>query len=308
MKSYDLLVIGEINPDLIVRGSDIAPEFNQIEKLVEEATLTIGASSVIMACGAAKLGLRVAFIGLVGNDFFGQFMLQEMQSCNIDTSACVVDVNLSTGISIILSNQYDRAILTYPGSIPKLNKSHINLDIFQYARHLHMGGYFLLKELRPQVPELFRFAREQGLTTSLDTNWDPQEKWGIAEVLPYCDVFLPNENELLNISGEKNVDAGLEKMSKQVSTLAVKLGEKGAIARREGELAVSPALKVNVIDTVGAGDSFDAGFIFGWLNSYSLQKTLEIACICGSLSTQSSGGTSGQASLNDLERHGVITE
>lgn len=164
----------------------------------------------------------------------------------------------------------------------------------------------MLEELRPQVPELFRFAREKGLTTSLDTNWDPQEKWGIAEVLPYCDVFLPNENELLNISGENNIDAGIEKISKQVLVLAVKLGEKGAIARRGGELVVSPALKVNVIDTVGAGDSFDAGFIFGWLNGLTLQKSLEIACACGSLSTKSAGGTSGQASLNMLTKLGVI--
>lgn len=306
MRSYDLLVIGEINPDLIVKGSDIIPEFNQTEKLVDEARLTIGASSVIMACGAARLGLRVAFIGLTGNDFFGRFMLEEMQARGIDTSFCRVDDTTPTGISIILAHPHDRAILTCPGSIPKLKMEHINLDLFQQASHLHVGGYFLLDDLRPDIPHLFKFAHQSGLSTSLDTNWDPQDKWQVADVLPYCDIFFPNENELLRITAQKTVEAGMESLSKKVPTLAVKMGAMGAQARRGKETVASPALKVTVVDTVGAGDSFDAGFIYGYLHGYSLQKTLDIACACGSISTQSAGGTTGQANIDDLKAHGII--
>jgi sugar/nucleoside kinase (ribokinase family) len=89
MKDFDLLVIGDINPDLILSAEDIEPAFGQAEKLVESATLTIGSSSVIMACAAARLGLRTAFIGLVGDDVFGRFMLEAMQERGINTSACV---------------------------------------------------------------------------------------------------------------------------------------------------------------------------------------------------------------------------
>jgi len=305
MKTYDVLIIGEINPDLIVQGDDIIPEFNQTEKLVETANLTIGASSVIMACGAARLGLRVAFVGLVGNDFFGHFMLDQMQSRGIDISACVLDDGLSTGISIILAHAHDRAILTCPGSIPHLKKEHIRMDLFEKASHLHVGGFFLLNDLRPDLAQLFKQARQSGLTTSLDTNWDPQEKWQVTDVLPNCDIFFPNENELLRITGSNTVEMGLESLSKVIPIIAVKQGERGATAQYQQARFTSPALNVQVVDTVGAGDSFDAGFIYGYLNGLPMQKTLDIACACGSLSTRSAGGTAGQASLEDLRSAGI---
>lgn len=300
MKTFDLLVIGEINPDLIVRGADIIPEFNQTEKLVEAAELTIGASSVIMACGAARLGLRVAFIGLVGNDFFGHFMLEQMQSRGIDTSGCVLDDELPTGISIILAHAHDRAILTCPGSIPHLKKEHIRMELFEKASHLHVGGFFLLDDLRSDLPFLFKHARQLGLTTSLDTNWDPQEEWQVADVLPHCDIFFPNENELLRITNSETIESGLTTLVKKVPLVTVKLGAQGAMASRKNEQVFSPALKMDVVDTVGAGDSFDAGFIFGYLRGLPLQKTLDIACACGSLSTRSAGGTTSQPDLDEI--------
>lgn len=304
-RDFDLLVIGEINPDLIAQGKEIVPEFNQTEKLIEKVTLTIGSSSVIMACGAARLGLRVAFIGLVGNDYFGHFMLQEMQSHAIDTSGCIVDNEISTGISIILATSNDRAILTYPGSIPEIQFSHIDKSLLQRAKHVHVGSYFLLEGLQPDLPKLLKNAKETGLTTSLDTNWDPHNNWNVEDIIPYCDIFLPNEVELLKITKEKNINSGLEKLSMKIPIIAVKLGEKGAIVKQGLQYFESPGLKVDVVDTVGAGDSFDAGFIFGYLGGYTLQKSLQIACICGSLSTRSSGGTSGQATIEDLVANGI---
>ena len=188
---FDLLVIGEINPDLILRGGDVTPAFGQVEKLVDEATFTIGSSSVIMACGAARLGLSVAFIGLVGDDEFGRFMLSAMENRGLDISACVVDKNVPTGMSLILALPGDRAILTYPGSMPILELTQIDKHMLSKARHLHVGSYFLLDQLRPDLPALFGEAKKMGLSTSLDTNWDPQEKWDVSSMLPYCDVFFP---------------------------------------------------------------------------------------------------------------------
>src|SRR5690606_37798313 len=98
MGEFDLLVIGEINPDLNLHGKDVVPAFGQAEKLVEDATLVIGSSSAITACGAARLGLQVAFLGVVGDDPFGHFMLAAMAAKGVDTSACIVDPALSTGL------------------------------------------------------------------------------------------------------------------------------------------------------------------------------------------------------------------
>lgn len=296
---FDLLVIGEINPDLIIRGADVTPVFGQAEKLVDDATLTIGSSSVIMACGAARLGLKVAFIGLVGDDEFGRFMLAAMQERGLDISACVVEKAMATGLSVILAQPGDRAILTYPGSIPLLQINQIDKNMFSQSRHLHVGSYFLLDHLRPDLPSMFAEAKQMGLTTSLDTNWDPREIWDVAAILPHCDLFLPNEEEVLRITGQKDIKSGINQLAAQIPTLAVKRGAQGGYAQQKAERVSAPALPIKVIDTTGAGDSFDAGFLFGYLNNYSLKDSLRLACACGSLSTRSAGGTAAQPSLDE---------
>jgi sugar/nucleoside kinase (ribokinase family) len=300
-RKFDLLVIGEINPDLIVRGRDVVPMFGQAEKLVDEARLTIGSSSVITACGAARLGLHVAFVGLVGEDEFGRFMLKAMGERGIDISACVVDGTADTGLTVILSTPDDRAMLTYPGAIPLLRRDQIDERLFLQARHLHIGSYFLLDVLRPALPDLLHKAQEQGMTTSLDGNWDPSGKWDLSAVLPHLDILFPNRNELQYITGEKEFFKGVNSLVAQVPTLAIKLGSLGGLARRGDNMAAAPALTVEVKDTTGAGDSFNAGFLYGQLNDYTLEESLALACACGSLSTRSTGGTAAQATLSEAQ-------
>jgi sugar/nucleoside kinase (ribokinase family) len=303
MKDFDLLVIGEINPDLILSGDDLDPAYGQVEKVVDSATLTIGSSSAIMACGAARLGLRVAFIGLVGDDVFGRFMLQAMEERGIDTSACVVDPGQKTGLSLILARPGgDRAILTFMGAISELRPDQIDSTMFARSRHLHVGSYFLLDKLRPALPDLFRDARRLGLSTSLDTNWDPREAWDVGDLLPHCDLFLPNGMEARQISGQSNLADAIEALSATVPTLAVKLGAQGGLARQSDSFLQVPPLPVEVVDTVGAGDSFDAGFLYGFLNHWSLVRTLRLALVCGSLSTRASGGTDAQPTLEEAKK------
>jgi sugar/nucleoside kinase (ribokinase family) len=296
---FDVLVAGELNADLILRG-DVTPAFGQVEKLVDDAALTLGSSSAICACGLARLGLRVAFAGVVGDDLFGHFMRDSLAGRGIDTTGVVVDPRLKTGLTVILSRGEDRAMLTYPGSIAMLRFDHIPLSMLPRARHLHLGSYFLLDRLRPDVPKLFDAAHAHDLTVSIDTNYDPAEKWdgGLAEALARTDLFLPNETELYAIAREKNVEGALKAMPDNL-TVAVKLGVSGAIARRDAETAQADILKVDVLDTTGAGDSFDAGFIYGHLAGWALPRALRFASICGSLSTRAAGGTTAQATLEE---------
>ena len=298
---FDLLVIGEINPDLILRDPDITPVFGQAEKLVEEATLTIGSSSAIVACGAARLGLRVAFCGLVGDDIFGRFMLEAMAKRGIDTSACVVDRRgRPTGLSVILARTGgDRAILTHPGTIGDLTIEQIDRSLLSRARHLHVSSWFLLDGLRPDLPDLFRDARRMGLTTSLDTNFDPAGEWQLADMLDQCDIFLPNDVEALAITGAPDLPAALDALAGRAGTVAVKLGREGGVARRGNEEVRAQPLAVNVVDTVGAGDSFDAGFLAGILGGRSLEESLRLALACGSLSVTAAGGTAAQPTLEE---------
>jgi sugar/nucleoside kinase (ribokinase family) len=300
---FDLLVAGEINPDLILSG-DVEPAFGQVEKLVDSAVLTLGSSSAIFACGAARLGLRVAFVGVSGDDPFGSFMLAEMNARGVDISGVLVRPGGQTGLSVILNRDGDRAILTYPGLISALTAADVNDNLLSRARHLHVASYFLQTALQAGLPDLFTRAHALGLTTSLDTNWDPSGEWrGFDELLRKVDVFLPNKNEVIALTGTKEAEAAGQRLSQSCHLVAIKLGVEGAIARCGGETARIPALKVEVVDTVGAGDTFDAGFLYGFLNGWSLEKTLRLAVACGSLSTRRLGGTAAQPMLEEAMRY-----
>ena len=301
MKPYDILVSGEINADLILTG-DVVPEFGQVEKLVDSATLAVGSSSAIFTCGAARLELKVAFVGVCGDDLFGRFMLDEMQKRGVDVSNVIVRNDGQTGLSVILNQGTDRAILTYPGLIAALRTSDISDKLLQNARHLHVASYFLQTNLQADLPNLFRRARSFGLTTSLDTNYDPSESWaGFDELLSATNVFLPNEKEAMSLSGESILDWAADSLGSRVETLAIKLGAEGALGVCNGESVRVASIPVttDVVDTVGAGDSFDSGFLYGYLNEWSLEKSLRLGCICGGLSTQHVGGTEGQPTLDE---------
>jgi sugar/nucleoside kinase (ribokinase family) len=300
MKKYDILVPGELNPDLILTDPDLDPRFGQVEALVQDAALTPGSSSVIFACGAARLGLKVAFVGVVGEDIFGRFMLDALSARGVDISHVIVDPDQKTGLTVILNRIDDRAMLTHLGAISALRAEQIPDELLSQARHLHLASYFLQTNLQPKVPDLFRRARTLGLTTSIDTNWDPEERWsGVRDLLHFTNVFLPNENEALALTGAGSVDASARMLADRADVVAVKMGEQGGLAIQCEDLQRAPAISVDVVDTVGAGDSFDAGFVYGYLQGWSLQKTLKLGIACGSLTTRKSGGLEGQPTLDE---------
>ena len=303
MSHYDVLVVGEINPDLILTG-DFPPAFGQVEKLVDSATLTIGSSSAIFACGAARLGLKVAFIGVCGEDVFGRFMLDEMEKRYVDISNVIIRPGGQTGLSVILNNKADRAILTHLGLISALQTSDIPDSLLRQTRHLHIASYFLQTNLQHDIPNLFQHAHSLGLTTSLDTNYDPSEKWsGFDDLLAHTDIFLPNETEALSITHMEEVEAAAKRLAEKTNLVVIKLGAQGALACAHNEIKHAESIPINITDTVGAGDTFDAGFIHGYLNNWPLQKSLRLACVCGALSMQKAGGTDGQPTLDEAMKH-----
>ena len=299
MKQFDILVAGEINPDLIISGNAI-PEFGQVEKLVDRATLSIGSSSAIFACGAARLGLSVAFIGVCGGDVFGHFMLDEMQRRKVDVSHVIIQPEGQTGLSLILNQNADRAILTYPGLIPALRAAVISDELISQAQHLHVASYFLQTDLQADLPALFRRAHALGLTTSLDTNYDPSEKWmGFDELLAATDIFFPNKTEALSMTHSNNVESAGKRLAGKSKLVVIKLGADGAALQINNKMLSVPSIPINVVDTIGAGDAFDAGFLYGYLNRWDLERSLRLAVACGSLSTRASGGTAAQPTLEE---------
>jgi sugar/nucleoside kinase (ribokinase family) len=304
MKTFDILVAGEINPDLVLSDPNLTVGFGQQETLVERANMTVGSSSAIFACGAARLGLKVGIIGICGDDIFGRFMLDSMAERGVDTSSVIIDPSRQTGLSVILTRDADRAILTHPGAIGDLRAEQVTDDLLKKARHLHVASYFLQTNLQPGLPDIFRNAHALGLSTSLDTNWDPTGRWaGLDELLTLADVFFPNENEARGITGEDDLENAIRKLGRLSHSVALKLGAQGGMAVQADEIVRSASIKVNLLDTVGAGDSFDAGFLYGYLKHWEQRRSLKLACICGALSTQKAGGTNGQPTLEEALKY-----
>jgi sugar/nucleoside kinase (ribokinase family) len=293
----DLLVLGDCNPDLLITGAPDA-QFGQRERIVEDAKLVIGGSGAITACGAARLGLRTGLIGVIGDDFFGRFMRESLAERGVDISGLSVDGERPTGVSVVLVRGEDRAILTALGTVEVLSAADFEPAGLR-ARHLHVSSFFLQRRLRGDLPALLAAVRAAGTSTSIDANWDPEEEWdgGLLEALAETDILFANGEETRRIARNDDVNTAARMLAETGPIVVVKLGQDGAIAVARDEIARAAALEVDVVDTVGAGDSFDAGFLAGFLDPRSLDQSLAFACACGSLSTRAAGGTAAQPTL-----------
>lgn len=292
MPEFDVAVAGELNLDLILYGlpAELPPER---ELIAERMMLTLGGSSAIVAHNLSALGARTCFFSRIGNDQMGSDCLERLVEGGVDVSGvCRVNDGSATGLTVILQREGWRNILTYLGTISQLSLEDIDRDRLKSCRHLHFSSLYLQHALRPRLGELFQIAKAAGLTISLDTNDDPDDRWeGIWELLPYVDLFLPNEREARKIAGTNDVELAAERLAKTVNTVAVKLGPLGAMAQRGKERVLLSAIRVNAVDPIGAGDSFDAGFISQYVRGADLRTCVAHGNLAGALSTTRPGGT-----------------
>jgi sugar/nucleoside kinase (ribokinase family) len=292
LKKFDVTIVGEINLDLILYGlPEQLPQ--ERELLASHLNITLGSSSAIVANNLAALRNKVGFITRVGSDPLGKIALDRLSESGVDLSRVVRAEDSTTGLTVILPHQKERRILTYPGTMFEMNIGDLDFEYLFSAKHFHMSSLFLHKGLTADIPDLFARMKQAGLTTSLDTNDDPDDSWNgvLDQVLPYVDVLLPNAREACKIARTESLLEAIDTLSKKVPTLAVKLGACGAFGRRGAEEVTVPSLSVEVLDSVGAGDSFDAGFLSRYINGASLSECLESGNLTGALSTQKAGGT-----------------
>ncbi len=305
----DILVAGELNPDAIVVADNVEPEYGQVERLVDGGVLTVGSSGAIVACGTARLGMRTAYVGVVGDDDSGRFLLEELRRRDVDVERCRTDPDRGTGLTIVLSRGDDRAILTYPGAMAGLEAAHVTDEMLAATERLHVSSPQLQSGLRAGLAGLFRRAHEAGVSTSLDPGWDPSGSWGsdVADALEETDVFVPNAAEACKLAGTDDPEAALSALAERSETVAVTLGSDGAIASRAGETAAVGAPTLESVDATGAGDNFTAGFLKGLGSGQTLEGALRLAVACGSLSTRRLGGVDGQPRLDEaLELAGTL--
>ncbi|MFE2034872.1 carbohydrate kinase family protein [Streptomyces scopuliridis] len=309
--TFDLLVIGDANPDIVLGPLDAPLAFGQREQLVDTGLLTLGGSAAIMACGAARLGLKVAFAGRVGDDDAGRFVRTALTARGVDTDALRVDPGLPTPLTVVVTRgDGDRTILTSPGTLAATGPDDVPEALLTSSRHVHAASYFLLPKLADALPELLATARAHDATTSLDTNDDPSGAWApgrIDATLAVTDFLLPNAQEALalasaaaspdapgSVAAAGSLEAAAGALAARGPRVVVKNGADGALVHDGRTLLRTPGIPARPLDTVGAGDSFDAGFIAAFLHGLSTAEALEFAAACGALSTRAHGGTAAQ--------------
>lgn len=309
-KTNDILVVGELNVDLILNQLNKAPEFGK-EQRADQMTLTLGSSSAIFASNCSSLGAKVAFCGKVGDDGFGNFVMQSLAEKNVNADSVIVEKNLKTGATVIFNYEDDRMMVTHPGAMEHMTVDEIPEEEMKKSRHLHTSAIFFQPGIKKDLVKLFSRAKKLGLTTSMDTQWDPEEEWDIdiKKILPVLDFFLPNEDELIALTESSSLQEALDKISGFETTVVVKQGEKGATMFRNGKTRSIPAYKItDYVDAIGAGDSFDAGFISSYLKGKSLDESLEIGNMAAAVSTTAAGGTTAITSFEAVIKKGKTME
>lgn len=305
MPHLDVSVIGELNLDLIMNG---LPQQLVLERehLAKDLSITLGSSSAIFAHNLALLGNKVGFSSCIGSDPFGEICLKRLGESGVELSRVRRLPGKTTGLTVILPQRKQRFILTYPGTMYDLTERELELSYLFSAKHLHVSSYFLQKGIRPHLIEIYRKAKEAGLSTSLDTNDDPEDRWSgdIQLLFKYVDILLPNEREACKLAQTTDVERAAHALSQKVPILVIKRGSQGAmvLANKEKFSGFPPV--VDMADPIGAGDTFDAGFVHQYIRGAKIEDCLRFANMVGALSVTRAGGT--EAFRDVQHREGFI--
>ena len=302
MRRKKLLVVGELNIDLILNNINGFPKIGD-EIVAEDMDFTLGSSSAIMASNVATMGTLTSFCGKIGADRFGEFVLTELQKKNVDAGYIRKSDTHKTGITIVMNYDQDRANVTYCGAMEDFTISDIPWGALDEFDHFHLSNFYLQKGIKPDILEIFKKAKAAGLTTSLDLQVDPEDKWDFdyKKVLPYVDIFFPNQSELLNLTKKDNLEEAILALKPEVNTVAIKMGTEGSLLVSGDERLIErPFINRHFKDAIGAGDSFNAGFIHEYLKGSSWKACLKNGNLMGSLNTTCAGGTTAFTTASEI--------
>ncbi|MBQ1912811.1 MAG: carbohydrate kinase family protein [Bacteroidales bacterium] len=300
MKKYDIAAIGELNVDIILNGIESEPEIGK-EKFCKDMIVTLGSSTAIFAANAAALGSKVCFVGLVGRDSFGQLVKSSLEAKGVATHF-IGEGDTPTGATICMNYGEDRANLTYQGSMDVMGFDQIDKSVFTLSRHIHLSSLFMQSALLRDIHKVLDAAAEAGCTVSLDTQWDPMEKWALdyPAVLPKITVFMPNEKELCALTGKASLEEAITEVLPYLGgIMLVKCGSKGSLlVKKDGSMKLLPAfLNKDVVDAIGAGDSFNSGFVSAFVKGLSPEDCQVTGNLTGAVNTTAAGGTGAFTSL-----------
>ena len=306
MKNFDIIALGELNVDLILNQIEGEPEIGK-EKFAKQMTLTLGSSTAIFAANAAALGAKVAFCGMIGDDSFGDLVESSLQAKGVDTRFLIRQNKYATGATICMSYDEDRANLTYQGAMDYMSLDDIDPEVFKQAKHIHISSIYMQSGVKRDLMKILELCKANGVTTSLDSQWDPAEKWDLdyKAVLPLVSVFMP-KTELKFLTRSETLDEAIEKIRPYTNAAVIKCGSKGSILVRKGQpdRKQEALLNKNVVDCIGAGDSFNSGFLTRFAAGDPLDKCQQYGNMTGAVNTTAAGGTTAFTCREDVERIG----
>ncbi|MBA7474479.1 ATP-dependent 6-phosphofructokinase [subsurface metagenome] len=299
------LVIGDLNVDLVLNELKDFPELGK-EIVAQNHFIDIGGSGGIFSAVLSELGINTYIISKIGSDFLGQFLISKLKDYGVNTDKLVIKESDETGITINLSYKKDKYQISSLNLVGSLSLNDIAFQNIKDIRHVHFSSYYIMKNLKADYVKLINNIKKNynNITISLDTNDDPEDRWGeeIYRILGNIDIFLANKKEALKITKESNTGDALNRLNKEVKVVVIKLGSEGYIARDGENYYSGDQLSVNFKDSTGAGDNFDAGFIYGFINNYNIKKSLKIANIVGAKSVKYIGGVGNKEKFFGLKK------
>jgi sugar/nucleoside kinase (ribokinase family) len=284
---------GIVIADIVVRPVDRMPRRGFLES-ADTIDLCVGGCAANTGSALARLGVKTALVGRVGNDNTGRFLRDALAREGLDLSALRADPKLGTSATnVLVASDGERTFVHTQGANAALTDRDFPLERFPHARLLHCGGILLNAGMKgAPLARLLRRARKLGLATSVDTVWDINGGWlsFVEEALPYSDIFFANESEALRITGRRSPARMADFfIGRGVKTAVIKRGEKGSLIRTADSEAAIPAYKVKCVDTTGAGDAYVGGFLFGRLRGWRHERCGRFGAAVAALSTLAPG-------------------
>lgn len=302
LKKYDAVVIGDANIDLVVVGCHELPAPGE-EVFADQMQVHVGGGAALFTLSLAKLGLKLAFNGVLGKDGDGRYILDEFHKHGVDTQYIRLSERNRTGISIALNSDKDRSFITYRGTNQELDLRQLDLRSVELARHVHLTGY-RGRSNHDDYMQMAAKLKAMGATLSCDVGWDDTGEWheGIYELMKTIDIFFMNEAEAKHYTRCAREADSIAKLSKHSSHFVIKMSSKGAIACIDGQVTRRAGFQVNSVDTTGAGDAFNAGYMFGYLAGKPVEDCLLYGNACGASSVMNYGGSTGIMNIDTLEQ------
>jgi len=294
MKVRDVVSIGNIVVDFVAANVSEMPKWGQLVEVGEPIRSSVGGNSGIFSCVSSRLGLKVSIVGAVGTDFMGDWVVNEMQNFGVDTSY-IKQTDTQTSTTLAMANpEGERAFVHYVGSNARLTLEDIDQRLISDSRALMLSAYFIMPGLYGEPSrKLLAYAKEKGVLTVFDVAWDPHGRWVLDKILENVDIFIPNIDEAEMLAGTRSASESSAKFIEMGAKMVViKMGKEGVFVRSKNETFHIPAFKVKAIDATGAGDTFNASFVYAYLKGWELKKCAIFANAAGALKVTKVGGVS----------------